>query len=62
MAGLGITRREGESFVIDGDIVVTIVEISGSRSVRLRIEAPPEVEIRRSEHLEGGERDHAEQP
>ena len=46
-----LTRKLTESIVIDGDIKVTVVEIRGNR-VRLGIEAPKDVVVRRSE-LEG---------
>ncbi len=45
---LALTRKEGERIVIDGKIVVTIVQVRGNR-VRLGIEAPKDVEIFRSE-------------
>jgi len=50
---LVLSRRRGESIVIDGQIKLTILEIRG-RQVRLGIEAPKEVSIRRSE-LSGSE-------
>lgn len=45
---LVLSRRVGESIVIDDNIVITIVEIEGRR-VRLSIEAPPEIKILRRE-------------
>ena len=45
---LVLSRKPSESVVIDGDIRVTVVKISGNR-VRLGIEAPPDVAIKRSE-------------
>ncbi len=45
---LVLSRKPSESVVIDGDIRVTIVKISGNK-VRLGIEAPPDVAIKRSE-------------
>jgi carbon storage regulator len=50
---LVLTRRQGESIVIDGEIVVTILEIRGSQ-IRLGIEAPKEVPVLRAE-LEAAE-------
>jgi carbon storage regulator len=46
-----IPRKKGESIVIDENIIVTIVDIQGDE-VRLSIEHPPEVSIRRKEVLE----------
>ncbi len=43
-----LSRKVGEKTVIDGDITLTVLEISGSR-VRLGFEAPQDVFIRRSE-------------
>ncbi|MDO4558583.1 MAG: carbon storage regulator CsrA [Planctomycetia bacterium] len=45
---LVLSRQLNESIVIDGGIVVTIVDIRGDR-VRLGIEAPPEVAVHRRE-------------
>jgi len=45
---LVLTRRVGENIVIGGTIRVTVVAAGGNR-VRLGIEAPPEVGIRRQE-------------
>jgi len=45
-----LTRRKGESIVIDGGIVITVDRLRGA-SVRLGIEAPPNVRIVRSELL-----------
>lgn len=51
MAGLVITRRAGESVLIGDGIRVTVVEAGGrGHNVRLRIEAPEDVVITRSEH------------
>lgn len=48
-----ITRRLGESFVIDDDVTVRVVKLSEG-SVRIGIEAPDEVTILRSELLAPG--------
>jgi carbon storage regulator len=45
---LVLSRKKNESIVIDGTIVITVVEIRGDK-VRLGIEAPREVSIHRQE-------------
>jgi carbon storage regulator len=45
---LVLSRKEMESLVIGGQIVVTVVEIKGGK-VRLSIEAPGEVSVHRRE-------------
>ena len=45
---LVIRRRAGESFLIDGDIEVEVLEVSGTQ-VKLGIRAPKEVLILRRE-------------
>jgi carbon storage regulator len=45
---LVLSRRTNESIVIDGDITVTVLRTQGN-NVRLGIEAPKEIPIRRSE-------------
>jgi carbon storage regulator len=45
---LVLTRRLGESIVVDGDIRVTIVSINGSK-VRVAVSAPPEIAVNRLE-------------
>ena len=45
---LVLSRKQSERLIIGDNIVVTIVRIAGS-SVRLGIEAPPEVQIQREE-------------
>lgn len=45
---LVLSRKENESIVIDGNIKVTILKVRGGQ-VRLGIEAPQQVPIRRSE-------------
>ncbi len=45
---LVLSRKKNESIIIDGNIVITVVEIRGDK-VRLGIEAPKEVPIHRSE-------------
>jgi carbon storage regulator len=45
---LVLSRKRGEQIIVDGDIEVTIVEISGDR-VRLGVNAPPSVRVDRRE-------------
>ena len=45
---LVLSRKENERLVIDGNIIVTVVRVAGGK-VRLGIEAPPEIHIRREE-------------
>jgi len=45
---LVLSRKSGESIVINGDVRLTIVKVSGNR-VRLGIEAPSDVTVTRSE-------------
>jgi carbon storage regulator len=47
---LVLSRHEDESIVIDGEIVITILEIRGNQ-IRLGIEAPKEVAVWRGELL-----------
>lgn len=48
---LVLTRREGESLVIEDDIKVTVLSIKGNQ-VRIGIDAPESVPIHRQELLE----------
>ena len=45
---LVLSRKKKESIVIDGRITVTVVHVQGN-TIRLGIEAPREVSIRRHE-------------
>jgi carbon storage regulator len=45
---LVLSRNVGESLVIDNGVVVRVLVVTGGR-VRLGIEAPAEVSVRRSE-------------
>lgn len=51
-----VTRKRGESVVINGNIVVTVVEFFGNTKIRLGIDAPKSVKILREE-LVGSEED-----
>ena len=48
-----LSRKTGERLVIGDDIVVTVMEVRGSR-VRISIDAPREVRVRRCESSGGG--------
>jgi carbon storage regulator len=45
---LALSRKEGQTIVIDHEIKVTVLSIRGNR-ITLGIEAPPSVQIRRAE-------------
>jgi carbon storage regulator len=45
---LVLGRKVGESIVIDGGIVVTVMEIKGEK-IRLGVEAPRDVTVLRAE-------------
>ena len=45
---LVLSRRTNQSFVIDGNITITVLRMQGN-NVRLGIEAPKEIPIRREE-------------
>lgn len=47
---LVLSRKEQEKLVINGNIIVTVVRITGG-GVRIGIEAPPEVSVKREELL-----------
>jgi carbon storage regulator len=47
---LVLTRKVGESIVIDGDITITVVGVQGNK-IRLGVEAPEWIKIWRSELL-----------
>ena len=48
MGALVLTRYPGQDIMIGDDIIVTVVSTNGNQ-VRMRIEAPNEVEIDRAE-------------
>ena len=43
---LVVSRKEGERLVIGDNVVITLVKIKGG-TVRIGIEAPPEIAVRR---------------
>ncbi len=45
---LVLSRRQGESIVIGGEIVVTVIEVRGGQ-VRLGIDAPRSIDVHREE-------------
>ncbi|MCO6455630.1 MAG: carbon storage regulator [Pirellulaceae bacterium] len=45
---LVLTRKQDEAIVIDGQITIRVLQLRGNR-IRLGIEAPPDVVIRRGE-------------
>ena len=45
---LVLSRRVGEQLVINGDIVVTVTRVNNGR-VRIGIDAPQDVDIKRGE-------------
>lgn len=45
---LVLTRKPNESITIDGEIEITVLEVTGNR-IRLGIKAPPAVKILRNE-------------
>jgi len=55
---LVLTRKVSERFMIGDDIVVTVVKIDG-RQVRIGIEAPRDVVIRRTELTQFDREGHA---
>jgi carbon storage regulator len=48
---LVLSRRVGESVVIGGDVVVTVLEVRGD-VIRIGVDAPREVPVHRSEVFE----------
>jgi len=57
---LCLTRKVGESIIIDGDIKVTVLASKGNQ-IRLGIDAPKEVEVHRQEvqdRIDRGEPSH----
>lgn len=50
--GLVVSRKLNQSIVIDGGIEITVTQVKG-QTIRLRIVAPKEVKVVRSELLKG---------
>jgi carbon storage regulator len=46
-----IPRKKGESVVIDGDIILTVIEVRGDK-VRFRIQTPGGVSVQKHEAYE----------
>jgi carbon storage regulator len=59
MKMLVLSRKQSERLIIDENIIVTIVRVAGD-SVRIGIEAPAEVAIRREELVPRFRRDQEE--
>lgn len=51
MSRLVLTRKENQSILIDGDIILTVIKTQ-SGNVKLSFDAPEEVEIVRTELLD----------
>lgn len=49
---LVLSRKIGDSVVIGDNIRLTVVKVQGSSTVRLAVDAPPEVRILRAELLQ----------
>ncbi|HBH50309.1 MAG TPA: carbon storage regulator [Planctomycetaceae bacterium] len=56
---LVLSRKKNESLVIDGKIVVTVVEIKGDK-VRIGVTAPAEIPVHRSEVFEAIQREQSQ--
>jgi len=53
---LVLSRKKDQRIVIDGNIVITVVEIRGDK-IRLGIDAPREIPVHRSEIQDAIERE-----
>jgi carbon storage regulator len=58
---LVITRKKNEALVINGDIIVVVVDILGDK-VRLGVEVPREVPVHRREVYDAIVRNQSERP
>lgn len=57
---LVLSRKKGESIVINDDITIVVVEIRGDRVVRLGVKAPKEVPVHRREVFDAIQRQNQE--
>jgi carbon storage regulator len=48
MTMLVLTRRVGETIVVDGEVRISVVSVNGNK-IRLSIDAPPYVRVDREE-------------
>lgn len=55
---LVLTRKRGESIIINDDIKITLIEIRGDK-VRLGVEAPKEIPVHREEVYKAIQRNEA---
>ena len=46
---LVLTRKKGEALIIGDDIKVTLLKVKGGNSIRIGVEAPKHISIRREE-------------
>lgn len=58
---LVLTRKPGETILIDGGIVLKVISVRGNR-VQLGIDAPATVRIERAELARDGDRSPREEP
>ncbi len=58
---LVLTRKPGETVVIDDEIVITVLRVQG-KSISLGVEAPDSMRIYRGELVLSEEEDEAKQP
>ena len=46
---LVLTRKKDQSIVINGDVIVSVLDVSPGGTVKLGVMAPPEVDVDRME-------------
>ena len=49
---LVLTRRQGEAVCLSDGVRIVVLQIRGSQQVRIGIEAPSDIDIRREEVIE----------